>query len=235
MYSICLFEKGRFLRSAKYFQYPLDGLKICKDIVKNTRHLEQLYIKRYEDKLHYIYTCGLDDENVVGIYFESKYLCNDINDLLDTFRFLIDELADNKLGIAKIGMNKIAIRNSFVNRKVDFDIFFTENKISFRGTQLPAANLRIPKNDIVKCFYNVKGSDWIISQIKNGYHQIEIALNDSPIKRHISNSEPTFYWGWRTWLLISFLLTTILIIFYIIYNDSVLKAHFKYGIENLIR
>lgn len=41
-------------------------------------------------------------------------------------------------------------------------------------------------------------------------------------------------WGWRTWLFVTFLICTILVIFYIIYNDSVLKAHFKYALENLI-
>ena len=234
MYSICLFEDGCFFRSTKYFQYPLDGSNICKDILRNTKHLEQLYIKREWDKLHYIYTYGLDDGNVVGIYFESIYLCNDINDLLDTFRFLIDELADNKLGITKVGTKKIAQANSFENRKVDFDIFISENKISFRGTKLPTENLRIPKHDIIRCIYSIKGSNWILSQIKKGYHQIEITLNDHPIDCHFSVPKTTFYWGWRTWLFVTFLICTILVIFYIIYNDSALKAHFVYAIENLI-
>lgn len=234
MYSICIFEDRRLFKSAKYFQYPLDGFDICKDILRNTQISEQLYIEREGDKLHYIYSHGLDDGNIIGIYFESLYLCNDLNDLLDTFRFLTNELADNKLAIAKVGKEKIALTDSFVKRKVDFDIFLSENKISFRGTQLPTANIRIPKNDTVRCLFSIKGSNWILSQIKNGYHRIEITLNDSPIYRNLSVSNNTFYWGWRTWILFVFLICTIIIIIFIIYNDSVLKAHFKYGIENLI-
>lgn len=235
MYSVCLFENGRLFQGAKYLQYPLDGLAICKEIIRNTRISEQLYIKRDGDKLHYIYTLGLDDGNIIGLYFDSIYLCNDINDLLDTFRFLIDELAVNKLGISKNGKKKIAATDSFAKRKVDFDIFFSENKISFRGTPLPIDNIRIPKTDIVRCIYSVKGSNWILSQIKNGYHQIEITFKDTPIVRNISLSKSSFYWGGRTWIFFMSLISILLVILYIIYNDSILKAHFKYGIENLIR
>lgn len=52
---------------------------------------------------------------------------------------------------------------------------------------------------------------------------------------NITDPKVSHRWGWRTWILFIFLICIILIIILVIYNDSVLKAHFKYGIENLIR
>ncbi len=235
MYCVCLYKKTNKLQRNKYFQYPLEGFSMCNDIIRKTSKAEQLYIKRVGNKLHYIYSRGLDDGNIIGIYFESMYLCNDVNDLLIIFRHIIEELNINGLGITTVNRKKNANPESFTNRKVDFDIFFSENKISYRGTLLPTENIGVPKSDVVRCVYGIKGSEWIITQIKNGYYQIDVTCNVSPITGRTKSTPTASYWGWKTWAFFIVLMSSLITIIYIIYTEPVIKAHFKYQIENIIK
>lgn len=234
MYSVCILENNRRFRRAKFYQYPMEGSSLCKKIICNATKSEQLYIKREDDKLHYVYSQALDDGNIIGLYFESAYLCNDVNDLLRTFRSLVVKLATNQLGVITIDNKRLADGDSISKRRVDFDIFFSETKISFRGTRLPVANIGVSKDDVVRCVYSQKGSDWILTQIKNGYHQVEVTCNDAKITESVRYLSNTFYWGWKTWILFMFLISVLVIVFYTIYDNPVLQAHFKYEIDNLI-
>ncbi|MCH5346024.1 MAG: hypothetical protein J1E63_02875 [Muribaculaceae bacterium] len=204
-------------------------------MLQNVEYVEELYIKRDDNCLHYIYTRRLDDGSIIGFYFDSEYLCDNLEELINSFRNIYNRQNAESLVSQTLNGVTVAQIESFDNdRRVNINIFLEEFRFRFRGSLLPAANLGISKSDVVRCSFQIKGSKWILSKIKDGYHQIKVICNESPIKNEIIKDISKKSWGWKTWTLFLILILILTTVLYIICNDPVLRTNVKFKIENII-
>lgn len=151
--------------------------------------------------------------DMVSESLKNKTLHQDYNDILDMCR-------DQK--ISSYALHQIIerelVRKETISNKID------KKSIGFVRLVMPEVT---PEDTVIE---NKGGR--LTKSADTQTEEDEYVGNEGNEK--ITDTKVSHRWGWRTWLFVTFLICTILVIFYIIYNDSVLKAHFKYGIENLI-
>lgn len=177
--------------------YPNDIDDVIRKYMSKVNALEELIIHRENGLLVYLYVVNLGVSSKIGLCILSDKLCSDICDLIRFFQTISKELCGQRLLQSSFFFPHSQIKN----KRVLIDIFLREkqeslDKLFSKSKNVPALKIDIQKNDVVPCVWGEHDSQWILSQIETGYHNIFVILKEkklheitillSSISEHIS-------------------------------------------------
>lgn len=219
-----------------YEQYPSGSENSFRKIIRDTPHSkhEIILVRRFDDRIHYIYLCPLNKRDVFGIGIISDYYCSDFEQLIISFRNLVENIIKEKVIIKKNGKTYIFKPNSLFDEHVIIDIFLRKNDLRVNGNSVNSVNLSISKSDVVECVFEERGSAWIVEQLTGGYHNINISYSGNTKYRDEKPIQNNFKWGWKTWTLFCIMSFIILALSFVIMSNPILKSQFQYTVEKYI-
>lgn len=170
----------------RYCIYPNDIDGVIRKYMSKVNALEELIIHRENGLLVYLYVVNLRVSTKIGLCILSDKLCSDICGLIRYFQTVSKELFKQRLLQSS---SFFFPHNQIKNNRVLIDIFLREkqeslDKLFFKSKNVPALKIDIQKNDIVPCVWGEHDSQWILSQIETGYHNIFIILKENNSKLH---------------------------------------------------
>lgn len=170
--------------------YPNDIDDVIRKYMSKVNALEELIIHRENGLLVYLYVVNLGVSSKIGLCILSDKLCSDIGGLICYFQTISKELC--KQGLLQ-SSSFFFPHNQFKNKRVLIDIFLREkqeslDKLFSKSKNVPALKIDIQKNDVVPCVWGKHDSQWILSQIETGYHNVFIILKEKKSKLHENSS-----------------------------------------------
>lgn len=219
-----------------YEQYPSGSEDSFRKIIRDMPHSkhEIILVRRFDDRIYYIYLCPLNKREVIGIGIISDYYCLDFEQLIISFRIVVENIIKEKVIIKKNGKTYAFKPNSLSDEHVIIDIFLRKNDMRINGDSVNSANLSISKSDVVECVFEERGSAWIVEQLTGGYHNINISYSGNTKYRDENPILNNFIWGWKTWTLFCIMSFIILALSFGIMSNPILKSQFRYTIEKYI-
>lgn len=218
-----------------YEQYPSGSEDAFKKNIRDTPHSkhEVILVRRFDESIHYIYLCPLNKKDIFGIGIISDCYCSNFEQLIISFRTIVDNIIKEKVIIKKEGKNYAFKPTSLYDEHVIIDIFLRKNDIRIDGNGINSVNLSISKTDVVECVFEERGSCWIVEQLTGGYHNINISYSGNTKYRE-EKPLNNFAWGWKTWTLFCLMSFLLLAISFVIMSNPILKSQFQYTIEKYI-
>lgn len=217
-------------------QYPASSINTFKKIICDRPHSnhEVIMVRRVDGNVYYVYLCPLNKKDIFGIGIVSDCYCTDYEFLVFSFRAIVEDVIKEKVIITKIGNSYAFKPHSLLDEHVIIDIFLRNNSFHIDGAKINSVNLAVSKSDKVQCVFKERGSAWIVEQLKQGYHKIDIYFSDN---RKFSKKKSVisgFSWGWKTWTLFGFLMAIILLTACLIFSNPILRTQFLYALEIFI-
>lgn len=170
----------------RYNIYPNDIDDVIRKYMSKVNALEELIIHRENGLLVYLYVVNLGISSKIGLCILSDKLCSDIGGLICYFQTISKELC--KQGLLQ-SSSFFFPHNQLKNKRVLIDIFLREkqkslDKLFSKSKNVPALKIDIQKNDVVPCVWGEHDSQWILSQIETGYHNVFILLKENKSNLH---------------------------------------------------
>lgn len=161
--------------------YPNDIDDVIRKYMSKINALEELIIHRENGLLVYLYVTKAGSSNTIGLCILSDRLCSDIGSLISYFQTISKDLYNQGLVQSS---SFFFPHNQIKKKRVLIDIFLREkqeslDKLFLKSKNIPALKIDIQKNDVVPCIWGEHDSQWILSQIEIGYHNVFILLKEN--------------------------------------------------------
>ena len=158
-----------------YRQYPnpSNGLKVLKNLCKETPKGHQLFVHREDNLMYYVYTNKISDNDIYGLCITTSRLCTKLNTLFDDFTEIINDAA--KKGVVfKYGNNGlIYVNQDYISQKGEVENLLSEMKNKLEQLHfetLQTQKLSISLNSTIRFSLEEDNSEDILNATRSYYN-----------------------------------------------------------------